>query len=292
MCRRGEFNLCQRFDQGTLAPGMLTGFCRDTGGSWSAEFVAHRSQLLAVPEQLSDEEAVLAEPFAVSLHAVLRNLPDPDDTVLVIGGGVVGLCAIAALRGVGVRSRIVALARHAFQAEAAQRLGADVVLGRTRGKALQRKLVDTFDASALKPVLGPDVVVGGADIVFDCVGSSSSLSDALRYAGSGGRLVVIGLAGTPNGIDWTPVWLNELTIRGAFTYAQEKFEGESISTMALALRLLAEKRVDLCGLVNHRFALADYRDALETVTSKDSSGVIKAVFAFDPPDATTSAPVG
>lgn len=292
MCRRGEVNLCQRFHQGAIAPGMMTGFCRDTGGSWSAEFVAHRSQLLAVPEQLSDEEAVLTEPFAVSLHAVLRNMPGPDDTVLVIGGGVIGLCTIAALRGVGVRSRIVALARHGFQAEAARQLGADVVLGRTRGKALEQKLLDTFDASALKPVLGPDLVVGGADVVFDCVGSSSSLSDALRYTGSGGSVVVIGLAGTPDGIDWTPVWLNELTIRGVFTYAQQTFEGESISTMALALKLMAERRVDLCSLVTHRFALADYREALETVTSKDSSGVIKAVFAFDPPDATTSGPAG
>jgi threonine dehydrogenase-like Zn-dependent dehydrogenase len=271
---------------------MLTGFCRDTGGSWSAEFVAHRSQVLAVPERLSDEEAVLTEPFAVSLHAVLRNRPGPDDTVLVIGGGIIGLCTIAALRGVGVRSRIVALARHEFQAAAARRLGADTVLGRTRGKALQAKLLDTFGATALKPVLGADLIVGGADVIFDCVGSSSSLSDALRYAGPGGRVVVIGLAGTPAGIDWTPVWLNELTIRGAFTFAQETFEGESISTVSLALRLMAEKRVDLCGLVTHRFALADYREALETVTSKGSSGVVKAVFAFDQPDATTSAPAG
>jgi threonine dehydrogenase-like Zn-dependent dehydrogenase len=41
-----ELNLCDAFDRGTIAPGMLTGFCADTGGSWSEEFVAHRSQLM------------------------------------------------------------------------------------------------------------------------------------------------------------------------------------------------------------------------------------------------------
>ena len=54
----------------------------------------------------------------------------------------------------------------------------------------------------------------------------------------------------------------------------------TISTMALALRLMAEKKVDLGHLVTHRFALDDYREAFKTVTSKGNSGVIKAVFDF------------
>ncbi len=273
-------NLCQFWDQGDVSEGLMTGFCRETGGSWSEEFVAHPSQVLAAPEHLSDEEAVLTEPFAVSLHAVLQNMPSDDDTVLVIGGGVIGLCTIAALRGLGSKARIVAIARYPFQAEEAQRLGADVVLGKTRGKALDQKLVETLGARSLKPVLGPNLIVGGADVIYDCVGSATSFEQAIRFAGAGGAVVLIGLAGKLDGIDWTPVWLNELTIRGAFTYAMEEWQGELISTMALALRLMAERKVDLAPLVTHRFALDDYRDALTTVTSKGNSGVIKAVFDF------------
>ena len=273
-------NLCQAFDLGDIAPGLLTGFCRDTGGSWSEEFVAHPSQIVPVPDNVSDEEAVLAEPFAVSLHAVLQNMPDDEDTVLVISGGVIGLCTIAALRGLGSKASIVTVARYPFQAEQAQRLGADVVLGKTRGAALEQKLIETFDARSLKPVLGPNLIVGGADVIFDCVGSPSSFEQAIRFAGPGGTVVLIGLAGKLDGIDWTPVWLNELTIRGAFTYAVEKWRGEKISTMELAVRLMAEKQVDIGGLVTHRFQLDDYATALETVTSKGDSGVIKAVFDF------------
>ncbi len=273
-------NLCQIFDLGDVSEGLMTGFCRDTGGSWSEEFVAHPSQVLQVPDNVSDEEAVLTEPFAVSLHAVLQNMPSDDDTVLVIGGGVIGLCTIAALRGLGSKARIIAIARYGFQAEEAQRLGADVVLGKTRGKALDQKLLETLGARSLKPVLGPNLIVGGADVVFDCVGSPSSFEQGVRFAGSGGTVVLIGLAGKLDGIDWTPVWLNELTIRGAFAYAMEEWQGEELSTMALALRLMAEKKVDLGSLVTHRFALDDYREALTTVTSKGNSGVVKAVFDF------------
>lgn len=275
-----ELNLCDAFDRGTLAPGMLTGFCADTGGSWSEEFIAHRSQLISVPDHVSDEAAVLAEPFAVSLHAVLRNMPRDDDTVLVIGGGIIGLVTIAALRALGSKARIVAIARYDFQALEAQRLGADVVLGKTRGKELERKLTETLGARSLKPVLGPDVIVGGAQVVFDCVGSSSSMEQALRFADAGGTVVMIGLATKLDGIDWTPVWLNELTIRGAFAYAMEEYQGEQLATMQLAVRLLAEGQADIEHLVTHRFKLDDYAEALRTVTNKSGSGVIKAVFDF------------
>lgn len=286
MCARGDANLCRRFDKGILSPGMLTGFCRDTGGSWSAEFVAHRSQLLRVPDSLSDEQAVLAEPFAVALHAVLRAYPRNDDTVLIIGGGIIGLCTIAALRALGSTATIVASVRYPFQEQQAQQLGADIVIRGTKAQPAEGQLISAFGAEALTPVLGKQVIVGGARVVYECVGSPSSVDDALRFATSGGVVVLVGLAGVPHGVDWTPIWLNELTIRGSFCYATERHDGRLLSTMDLALRLMADGSTDLGALVTHRFALADYRNALDTVTSKGSSGVIKAVFAFDPPALT------
>jgi threonine dehydrogenase-like Zn-dependent dehydrogenase len=278
-CAHGDEQLCQRYDQGTIAAGLLTGFCRDTGGSWSPEFVAQRSQLLRVPECVSDEEALLSEPFAVALHAVLRALPGDEDQVLVIGGGIIGLLTVASLRALGSKARVVVSARHRFQADAALRLGADQVLTPSGGP-VERQVVETFGARSLKPVLGRNVIVGGADAVFECVGSASSVGDALRWAGAGGTVVLAGAAGVLDGIDWTPVWLNELTLRGTYTYGIEMWRGERLSTMELALRLMAERAVDLSALVTHRFQLEDYRAALDTVTSKGSSEVIKGVFEF------------
>jgi threonine dehydrogenase-like Zn-dependent dehydrogenase len=282
MCARGDYNLCRRFRDGTIAAGLLTGFCRDTGGSWSPSFVAHQSQLIPVPDNVSDESAVLVEPFAVALHAVLRNRPDDADTALIIGSGVVGLCTVAALRAIGSKARIIVTARHPFQQEMAKRLGADVVIAPERGAAFYRQIAELTDASVLKPIIGKEVVNGGANIVYECVGSSTTVDDALRLTAPSGTMVLVGLAGAPSGVDWTPIWLSEVAIHGSFCYAVEQFEGASLTTMQLAMKLLQEGRVDLAPLVTHTFALREYREALATVTSKGKSGVIKAAFAFDP----------
>ena len=281
-CARGDRQLCRRLRDGKIAPGMMTGFCRDTGGSWSPSFVAHRSQLVPVPESVSDDQAVLAEPFAVALHAVLRNRPRDDQTVLVLGSGVIGLSTIAALRAVGSRARVIATARHPFQAEMATRLGADVVIRPKRGAAFYRQVAEITGARVLKPILGKHVVQGGADLIFECVGSNDTVDDALRLADAGATVVLVGLAGVPRGIDWTPIWFQEIHVRGTFAYGIEEFDGERLSTMQLAVRLMAEGKADLAPLLTHCFPLEDYRPALETVTRKGSSGVIKAAFAFEP----------
>ncbi|MEK6221102.1 MAG: alcohol dehydrogenase catalytic domain-containing protein [Chloroflexota bacterium] len=74
-CARGEINLCEHTTMGTIAPGVQMGVCRDTGGSWSAEFLAHQTQLYKVPDNVSDENAMMAEPFAIVLHAALIDFP-------------------------------------------------------------------------------------------------------------------------------------------------------------------------------------------------------------------------
>ena len=96
-CARGDYNLCSRFAEGALAAGIGHGACRDTGGAWGQVLVAHRSRLVVVPSNLTDEHAVLVEPLAVAVHAVLRFVPRDARTVLVIGAGTIGLAGIAAL---------------------------------------------------------------------------------------------------------------------------------------------------------------------------------------------------
>ena len=282
MCARGDYNLCQRFRDGAISAGLLTGFCRDTGGSWSPAFVAHQSQLIALPESVSDENAVLAEPFAVALHAVLRNRPDDDEMVLIIGSGVIGLCTVAALRAIGSKAKIVITARHPFQQEMARRLGADIVIQPKRGAEFYQQVAELTGATVLKPIIGKEVVSGGANVVFECVGSSATVDDALRLTAPSGKMVLVGLAGAPKGVDWTPIWLSEVQLRGTFCYAVEAFDGRNLTTMQLAIEMMADGRVDLAPLLTHTFALREYREALETVTSKGKSGVIKAAFAFDP----------
>ena len=71
-CQAGHVGNCGRLAFGHIRPGLQTGFCTDTGGGWSTTgLAAHQSQLYAVPDGLSDEDAVTVEPVACAVHAVL-----------------------------------------------------------------------------------------------------------------------------------------------------------------------------------------------------------------------------
>ena len=278
-CARGDPH-CHRYHEGRLAPGIQIGACRDTGGSWSPCFVAHRSQVFPVPDGVSDEDAVLAEPFACALHAVSLAPPAPGDRVLVVGGGVIGLCTVAALRALGYPCRIVALVRHSFQAEAARVLGADTVV-QARGSRRYRAVADALGARLLKPVLGPPVLAGGAPVVFECVGTGPAVDDALRFAAPGGRVVLVGLSAFPRGVDWTPIWFKELHVRGSFvTGSVDLPSGRRVRSLPLALELMRAGKARLGELVTHKFALEEYRTALATLLNRRHTGVIKAVFDF------------
>jgi threonine dehydrogenase-like Zn-dependent dehydrogenase len=251
-----------------VGPGTFTGFCARTGGSWSPVFLAHRSQLLRVPDTVSDENGVMLEPFATALHAVLRNPPPEGGTALVLGAGTIGLCVVAALRGLGYDNRIVVVAKHRF--------GADVTL--LPGD--DEPLAETLSARLHRPILGDPLVSGGAEVVYECVGHAASLRTGIRFTREGGTMVLLGLAAVPKGIDWTPVWMKEIAIHGSYVYGFDSYQGRRVRTFQLALDLMVEGKVDLAPLVTHRFRLEDYRKALAVATRKSRHRVVKAVFTF------------
>src|SRR3989449_5493430 len=205
-CAAGWYNICLRTTEGHLSPGLMVGACRDTGGSWSAAFVAHHSQVLPVPDGVTDECALMAEPMACAVHPLLASPPPDQSTVLVIGGGVIGQCAIAAVRVIWSGARVIALVKYPFQGEVARRLGADTVVLLRRGDRYFDEVADAVGGRLRQPMIGRRVLIGGADLTIECVGSGRSLDDALRLTAPGGRVILLGLAAVPSGVDWTPGW--------------------------------------------------------------------------------------
>lgn len=278
-CRRGEFPLCLNLSGGDLAPGLAVGFCRDTGGSWGEFFVAHEAQLVRVPDNVSDESALMAEPFSVSLRAAMRDLPKDGDTVLVLGAGVSGLCTVTALRTLGCGCRVIVVAKHAFQGEAARRLGADDVIYLRDADLIQAVSAAT-GGKLYKPVLGKRLLVGGVDMVYDCVGSKSTVDDALRLTRSRGTVVLLGMAAVLKRVDWTSIWLNELTVRGSVWGSGETFWNRRVRAMQLALEWMADGKLDFAPMVTHRFTLDDYKAAFDVTSHKGRHQVIKSAFMF------------
>jgi L-iditol 2-dehydrogenase len=222
---------------------------------------------------------VLIEPFSVALHAVLAGAPGAGERALVIGGGTLGLCTLAALRLVRPATRVTILVRHSAQASMADRIGAVSVRSAGADGALQAAQSDA-GARRYQPVVGGPVLTGGFDQVYDCVGSRRSLDASLRVTAPRGRMVLVGGPGEVGAIDWTLAWTRELRIDGSYVYAREASLPGSPHTFDEAMRLLAERPdLPLGELVTHRFGLGDWRRAMGVALDRGRTGALKVVFA-------------
>ncbi len=278
-CSRGMENGCERTAEGCLAPGQMIGFHRELPGGMGTELVAHASQLHPLPDRIPDKAAVLTEPLSVSVHAVLHHPPKDDDRVLIIGGGPVAFATLWALRALGHKCTVTLLTVESYQLEIAKQLGADDVLLAKPDKEEAQEVAKRTGAHVYKPVIGPPAMTGGFAQTFDCVGSTASLNDALRYTKAFGKVVLIGNAGILNGVDWTTLWRNELTVVGSYVYGLEDFRGRRLHTFDVTRDLLAAgEGPDPAPLVTHTFPLSQYAQAIEANLHRGQFKSIKTVF--------------
>jgi threonine dehydrogenase-like Zn-dependent dehydrogenase len=278
-CAAGLPGLCLRAAEGDLAPGPMIGFCRDLAGGWSDAMVAHASQLHPVPDPVHDDEAVLVEPLSVAMHAVLQQPPERGERVLVIGGGTMGLCTLAALWLTAAEADVTVQARHPVQAGLAERMGTTRVIRDVGVAGAVRAAEQVAGASRYRSLLGQPVLSGGFDHVYDCVGSRRSLEASLRVAAPRGRVVLVGGPALVSGLDWTLAWTRELRIVGTYVYGREPSLPGAPHTMDHVLSLLERRPgLPLGELVTHRFPLARWRRAMSAALGRGRSGAIKVVF--------------
>lgn len=274
-CASGEYQVCERTALGPMK-GMILGGCADLPGGLADLMVAHESQLFPVPTYVTDGRAVLAEPLAVAVHAVLRNPPSAGERVLVIGGGPIAFCAVFSLAELGFDADITLYALDPTHLEKARSLGAHRALCPRDGQLLDIA-ADLTRAPRLKPVLGRDFLAGGFDRVFDCVGSAASLADAFAVTRPGGTIVMIGAAGVMPKLDLSFLWSKEIRLVGTLGYGFEERDGARRRTFDIAVDLLASANRPVEELVTHRFPFERVRDALRANLFREKSGAIKTV---------------
>jgi len=269
-CAEGRPGLCYNVTEGPIEVGLQTGYCADTGGGWGEVIVAHPSQIHPVPDELSDEAAVLIEPLACCIHAALRGGATRDDIVVVSGAGTIGLLTIAAVKQFTPPKRLIAIAKHPTQRDLARKLGADQVV--VPSEVFQRVRFAT--ASRRLDGMNRSLLLGGADITFECVGRAESLNDAVRFTREGGSVVAVGMPGEEK-VDWAPIWQRELNVMGAYAYGTEpKRKGRK--TFELAIEAAPELHLE--ELTGPLFSLGDYRDAIEYAMSAGRLGAVKVAF--------------
>ena len=282
-CQAGQVGNCGYVAFGHIRPGLQTGFCADTGGGWSSSgLVAHSSQLYAVPDGLSDADAVTVEPVACAVHAVL-GAPIADGDVRGHRRG--GHTRPARdrspeppRRGWGAAPTPAAVlvgARYAHQQRLARELGCTEALPSDQlARAVRRhsRSLSYGGASGVTATLS-----GGADVVIDCVGSAESIAQSLAMVRPRGTVALVGMPGKVT-VDLAPLWHREVRLAGAYAYGTEGDPGadDAVSTFSLAFDVAAAQQTG--RLVSATYPLARFEDAVAHAGAAGRRGAVKIAF--------------
>jgi threonine dehydrogenase-like Zn-dependent dehydrogenase len=282
-CSQGRTNHCERLVSGHLKPGLQTGYCADTGGGWSLALVAHALQLHEIPDGWSDEAAVMIEPVACAVHGALRDAGDGppggssatgpatsqgDLVAAVIGAGTLGLATVAAVTRLRPDiSRLISVAKYPEQRRLAHELGATTVIEPGELRRAVRRATGAW-------MLDSGQLTGGADVVFDCVGSHETIQDALAVTAPGGTVVLLGMPGKVD-VDLTGLWQREVRVVGAYAYGPEPAAG-SRHSFVLSMELVASAGLE--RLVSALYPLERYSEAIDHAANAGRRGAVKVAF--------------
>ena len=221
-------------------------------GAFQQVLVAEAGQCHLVAPGISLEEAAFAEPFAVTLHAIVRAGSLADRRVLVTGCGPIGALAVVAARAHGAREIVVTDV-------------SDYTLGLARKAGADRTIKVGSDPEGLS-AFQPNK--GSFDVMIEASGHESALRSGLEVLKPRGVLVQLGLGGEIN-FPQNMIVAKEIEIRGSFRFHEE---------FALAVDMINRRRVDLKPLLSHVVPLAEAESAFKLAS--DRSQAMKVQIAF------------
>ena len=275
-CQKGMIASCENYAAGNLAPGMIIGLCTSTAGGFASRFVAHKSQVFKLPESFSPQQGALIEPLTVGLQAVYSNRPQSGEKVMIVGGGVIGTMVLKAIGGLDIDCDITVVDPSAFAADLARQAGADHVI--TSGNEIG-DTVRLTGAGRYKPMMGPDILMGGFAKIYDTVGSSQTLNMAMRCLAAGGTLSQVGIWHDVK-LDLTPLWLKQQTLKGVYGCGYADYNGKNLHMFEIALDLVDKGNVTLDGMVSHTFSLDNFDKMIEVNLAKEKHEAIKTAVSF------------
>lgn len=247
-CLSGNYNLCpHRKGYGALVDGAFT------------RYVVARPQILHhIADNVSYEQAALAEPICVAYNALVEKTTiKPGDLVVIQGPGPIGIMAlqIARLQGAGT---LVMLGTDTDERrlEVAADLGAHYVLNVQQEDPIEyiRALGDGF----------------GADLVVDCTGASKALQQSLELVRPNGHITKIGWGPHPLDFSLDPLVGKAVTLQGTFSHTYPTWER--------ALGLLATGQIDLTPVIGGVYPPDRWREAFADM---EYGRNVKSVLSFD-----------
>lgn len=216
----------------------VIGFSHECPGGWGELMLLDETVLMEIPSDLDDDMAAMTEPLAVGLEHARRGRPTQDDVALVIGCGAIGLGVIAGLKLMGI-APIIAADFHPGRRDVAIAMGADI--------AIDPRALSPYDAI-------PDLGNRRATLVYECVGQPGLLAQIIGAVGFEARIVMGGYCMEAEQFHVFAAQNKRLTIHFA--------AGEEQQDMDLALRSIADGRIDIRPWLSERIGLGAVAEAV------------------------------
>jgi L-iditol 2-dehydrogenase len=246
-CRDGQINLCDR-------RRVLGVSCEDyrQHGAFAELVAVPQRVLYRLPDGLPFEHAALVEPFAIALHAIRRSPPGLNDTVVVVGAGMIGLALVQALRHTGCGKLLVVDV-------AGERLATAAKFGATH-------TVNSIQEDAAKVI--NDLTHGrGAEVAFEAVGLTPTVDLALRCLRKGGAVTLVGNVAPKVEFPLQVAVTRELSIYGSCA---------SRGDYPACLDMLARGALEAAPLISAAAPLAEGASWFERLYNKEP-GLLKVV---------------
>jgi (R,R)-butanediol dehydrogenase / meso-butanediol dehydrogenase / diacetyl reductase len=231
-CRAGNEQVCPH----AVSAGVGLGTGRP--GAYAGRVLVDERMLFSLPDSVDDRAGTFVEPLAVAIRAVDLARVAPDEPVLVLGAGPIGLLTALVLRHRGVR-RAVACSRNPGRARRAAALGLETVS------------IDEVATLADPPAC-----------VFECAGTPAAAQLAVQTLRPLGRLVLVGLALAPLDLAAPPIVIKELSIRGVIAYRRAQFQA--------AIDMLAAGAIPVEELITDVVPLSEAEAAFRSLTERGS----------------------
>ncbi len=215
-------------------------------GAFATQVDVSQRRVVPVPLALSDVDAALVEPAAVTFHAVRRARIEPGCIAVVVGAGPIGLLTAQNARAAGAGQVIISEPSEARRATARELGFSDVV-----------------EPDELQDRLGAVTEGVGADIVFECAGVPALLQSSAELVRRGGTLALLGFPLSESTVSYADWQMRELTVIGSLAYNREDFVG--------VMRLVEQGSISLAPLHTGTIALHEVKDMLDELDSGGSS---------------------
>ncbi|MBQ9062156.1 MAG: alcohol dehydrogenase catalytic domain-containing protein [Eubacterium sp.] len=204
--------------------------------------------IFKLSDDLSWDIAALTEPVSVTLNGILKCRPKPGDKVIIYGGGIIGLCALACFKCLGI-SDVIVTARNPYRCAKVQEMGG-ILCDTTR------TTVPDFAKSCWGTLTGNNGEdTWNADIVVDCAGYPGSFSEILRYAKCGSQIAIISLGTSTEHLVENDLCCKDASIHGSFAYTP--------AVNRRAIDIMTENQDVFAPIITSSYDLSEIAEAFE-----------------------------